>query len=533
MSQLSMGEYSESSCDRSELNRAEHQRELFLLCILRGRFWSIAGCRVSSKEPGFPIDVPDQTKFRWNIQRLIYSESRRFFTVVYVHPSTILIQSEACICGYDEPDWSVVRAWDINFTNSLLSAKFMFRWMAELRAASGDLVQTQRNLERDQETLWEMRWEERRWEAGDRGGDTIGWRGSLEDDWSDESRNQPLTEELLRRHDKFFGVPNRSGQTDANSVGASSAFTDRYEHFKEQANQALVQYHGAHDGSSHALHLDGRRLRTTNTLVEAGWPPSHLHIPNNCPRDFACIQTLLRDSDAKQDVNVYELSSSQFLGHLCIQIWAGQWNPDKHPELPRASSPFSLVYLDYTTNKHRHNDLEILLKRKLFTCGVLAVTCPESTHGISVDDDRHRMEERKQRIRIPSGLAGMDWHVGFAADFPCAGLFKMFFFWTTCDAACCSAFTYTGRGRRTRMWFALFKVQLSGGIQAEPWFALPTKLLKRELCLFLFLRASKRSPAEKFMKEVEELSWKELQNLSRADFPTLWALVDFVRRVDK
>ena len=77
-----------------------------------------------------------------------------------------------------------------------------------------------------------------------------------------------------------------------------------------------------------------------------------------------------------------------------------------------------------------------------------------------------------------------------------------------------------------------FKVQLCGDIQAEPGFALPTKLLKRELCLFLFLRASKRNPAEKFMNEVEELSWKELQSLSRADFPTLWALVDFVRRVD-
>jgi len=242
------------------------------------------------------------------------------------------------------------------------------------------------------------------------------------------------------------------------------------------------------------------------------------------------MQAALRD--AKLDVNVYELSSSQFLGHQCIEIWARQRNPEEHPELPRASSPFSLVYLDYTTNKHRHNDLEILLKWKLFTCGVLAVTCPESTHGISVDDDRHRMEERKQRIWIPSGLAGMDWHVGLAADFPCAGLFKMFFEWTTCDAACCRAFTYTGRGRRTRMWFALFKVQLCGDIQAEPGFALPTKLLKRELCLFLFLRASKRSPAEKFLKEVEELSWKELQSLSRADFPTLWALVDFVRRVD-
>lgn len=530
-----MGECSEeyNRIDRSELNPAEHQRERFLLCILRGRFWSIAGCRVSSKEPGFPIDVPDQTKFRWDIQRqrLIYSEGRRFFTVVYVHPSTILIQSEAFFCHHDEPESSVVRAWDINFKNSLLSAKFMFRWMAELRAASGDLVQTQRNLERDQETLWDMR----AWEAGDHGGDKAEewqcWQDSLKWDWSDESRNQPLTEELLRRHDEFFGVPSRSGQADANSVGASSAFSDRYEKFKEQANQALVHYHGAHDGSSQALYLDGRRLRTTNTLVEAGWPPTHLHIPNDCPRDFACIQTALRD--AKQPVNVYELSSSQFLGHQCIQIWARQQNPEEHPELPRASSPFSLVYLDYTTNKHRHNDLEILLKRKLFTCGVLAVTCPESTHGISVDDDRHRMEERKQRIRIPSGLAGMDWHVGLAADFPCAGLFKMFFFWTTCDAACCSAFTYTGRGRRTRMWFALFQVQLCGDIQAEPGFALPTKLLKRELCLFLFLRASKRNPAEKFLKEVEELSWKELQSLSRADFPTLWALVDFVRRVDK
>ena len=118
--------------------------------------------------------------------------------------------------------------------------------------------------------------------------------------------------------------------------------------------------------------------------------------------------------------------------------------------------------------------------------------------------------------------------VRLAPEFPLAGLFKTFFELEDVNAELRDAFAYVGKGRRTRMWFAAFSIQ-SAGLKPRGF---SSRVLKQELVAFLFHRVCSRPRGRRFMLEVEELSWPELEDLPIERFPSLARLVDIIAAVD-
>lgn len=302
--------------------------------------------------------------------------------------------------------------------------------------------------------------------------------------------------------------------------------------------------------------------------MEGGWPRGHLHIPNNSPADIAAIRAALGRRKWSQ-VNVYGLSSSQFLTHPCVKAWAPispgeqgaaavQWQEwfDRLLQMPRceqqrelsrdierwreeagervyaevaprvARGRFSLVYLDYTRPCSRPSDVRSLLFGNILTNGVLAVTCPARTHGVPSERDRHIIAEREHRIRLTSQGEEL-CSVGLGTDFPLAGLFKLFFELSGCSFVLRDSFSYRGQGRRTHMWFAVFTVQIG---QVMPN-GMQSKYFEQELIALLSERACSRPPPLRYIAQVEDVSWTEVQRLSRLRYPCLTSLVAVIGSV--
>ena len=146
-----------------------------------------------------------------------------------------------------------------------------------------------------------------------------------------------------------------------------------------------------------ALYLDGPELRTTRTLLNWGWRPGDLHVPNFSPTDFLAIQeTAAREFDGH--LNVYHQTSSKFLEDAAAPPWAAAIR-QKHG----GHGPYSLVYMDYTNVNQWARDVELLCKERLFVPGaVFAVTCPARAPHVSAS------EVRTLTSRLIS-LAGVKW----------------------------------------------------------------------------------------------------------------------------
>eukprot|EP01065_Artemidia_motanka_P010767 TRINITY_DN15767_c0_g1_i2.p1 TRINITY_DN15767_c0_g1~~TRINITY_DN15767_c0_g1_i2.p1 ORF type:complete len:335 (+),score=89.43 TRINITY_DN15767_c0_g1_i2:60-1007(+) len=158
---------------------------------------------------------------------------------------------------------------------------------------------------------------------------------------------------------------------------------------KEGMNAVVARAHGPYGryGVTHAVYLDGCKMRTTRALLAAesglDWPPAVLHIPNSDSKkggDYWKIAAQLR----QVPVRLYQLTSTQFL-QTCASVYRdGAPPPDGFEWLAEwvrvhgscGSGPFSLVYLDYCSAQSRAADVDILLSAKLLTRGVVAVTSP-------------------------------------------------------------------------------------------------------------------------------------------------------------
>ena len=308
-------------------------RAAFLLELLSASYWSsIPGCRFTKEDDPWTPLTGDPDILEWAVHRSF--TTHQCFRVLYGPPKQILVWSE-----YDggHPDAHSMRLYQIEFINAR-SAELVYQIMSDLRRSCGTGVWVQDPEDREADEDF------REWAgvAEDLGmhmdvdsglaDDLWNRRDDLSRQWLQEHEGQGLTREMLRRHDELLNeLHGVAGAEDRASSG--SAFTDTYEAFRDRANDALIWCHGPHDGFSHALYLDGRALRTSRKLIEAGWPPSHLHVPNSSKQDFAAIQTRLKQSGWA--VNVYPLSSAEFLRHKGIESWAWHISRDRKLERER------------------------------------------------------------------------------------------------------------------------------------------------------------------------------------------------------
>jgi hypothetical protein len=238
-------------------------------------------------------------------------------------------------------------------------------------------------------------------------------------------------------------------------------------------NVRLAELHGRpSEKHGHALYLDGPEMRTTAALLQKGWPPERLHVPNCCEHDFKAMQA------KATGVNLYHCTSTRLLKELLInQSPVTHSAAQDHSQSGTSEdwvtslqqegvSPFSLVYLDYTNVRSRQEDLSLLLGRGLLKSGVLAITCPARAPDVPESRDRHIEDEQAQTM--DGRLQGIDGEL--------AGLAKV---QVELRMACTSAnrsnapsndfgwcgdvttepvevLTYTGK--KTRMWVATFAV---------------------------------------------------------------------------
>jgi hypothetical protein len=149
----------------------------------------------------------------------------------------------------------------------------------------------------------------------------------------------------------------------------SRGYRDTVEPVKEKVNLRLAELHGDYssDMHGHALYLDGPEMRTTRALLQKGWPPERLHVPNSCKSDFLAMQA------KATDINLYRCTGTKLLKDLLAnQVPVTQdhsqsgASDDWVTSLQRKGlSPFSFVYLDYADVRSREEDLSLLLGRGL------------------------------------------------------------------------------------------------------------------------------------------------------------------------
>lgn len=237
--------------------------------------------------------------------------------------------------------------------------------------------------------------------------------------WQVVLKQQPLTTETLRAHDEGFPALHRSQSSVASS---RSRYSDTFDTSKERANDALCRYHGKPSETSVALYLDGSSLRTTERSMTDGWQARQLHVPNCSSLDHEAMSS----QHARFPIHLYKMTSSEFLNNLVVS-GSPQGN----------QLNFSLVYLDYTSARHRQKDIQRLSDSGALCQGVLAVTCPALVQS-----------EVKNKLRI----LGVDVRI----DCPFAGVLKLHFETAPWQSELKEYFAYVGHGRRTMMWFALF-----------------------------------------------------------------------------
>ena len=251
-----------------------------------------------------------------------------------------------------------------------------------------------------------------------------------------------------------------------------SGYRDTYVKEKEEVNLRLAELHGhPSENQGHALYLDGPEMRTTTALLQKGWPPERLHVPNCCKPDlFAAMQ----NNASAKGVNLYPCTSTDLLKNLLAnQVLVTQdhlqsgASEDWVTSLQKKDmSPFSLVYLDYTDVRSREEDLSLLLGRGLLKHGVLAITCPARAPHVLESEDRHVQDERAQRMHsrlqdIDGELAGLA-KVHVESQMACAdanrpNISSESFGWCG-DVTVEPIHVLTYTGKKTRMWVATFAV---------------------------------------------------------------------------
>jgi len=234
-------------------------------------------------------------------------------------------------------------------------------------------------------------------------------------------------------------------------------------------------------------------------------------------------------TDANGDV-VPNFWHSQALEHVSFPVTVDE---RCRVSLNKCASAFSLVYLDYTTNTHRTQDLHSL--QGLLRRGVLAVCCPAFAEHVPAGTHRHRRAEAANLLMIGP------YSVALAPEYEFAGLLKICFEVAPLVAELCEAFVYRGCHRRTNMWFAAFRIY---GADVDSNFngtsdqahvmirgrALGLQQLKTELLVFLLHRNIIRNGIGRIVPlcERQTISWREL---TETHLPALSCLVDELRRI--
>jgi hypothetical protein len=250
----------------------------------------------------------------------------------------------------------------------------------------------------------------------------------------------------------------------------NGVYADKFVYEKEDVNMRLPELHGPPtEKHGHAMYLDGPEMRTTTALLEQGWPPERLHVPNNCASDYAAMQA------KETGVKLYPCSSSDLLDHLPMEDWVQALKREDR-------SPLSLVYLDYTDVLSRQNDLKLLLGGGLMTSGVLGITCPARAKHVHESKDRHlRAERTKQplaggqhqrsccvpdhRDDIVGELAGLA-KVHVEVKQACTNWSRQVGL-PDVTAEPVEVLTYTGK--MTRMWVATFAVMADLTVTDPDW----------------------------------------------------------------
>eukprot|EP01061_Rhynchopus_euleeides_P030888 TRINITY_DN51177_c0_g1_i1.p1 TRINITY_DN51177_c0_g1~~TRINITY_DN51177_c0_g1_i1.p1 ORF type:complete len:401 (+),score=91.81 TRINITY_DN51177_c0_g1_i1:53-1204(+) len=236
---------------------------------------------------------------------------------------------------------------------------------------------------------------------------------------------------------------------------------------KEKVNRRLAELHGRHAGLAqhgHALYLDGSALRTTDVLVEHGWPPELLHIPNCEETDFANMKRTSRKYGSGGP-HLYPTTSTDLLRELATAAWVKDFRKT------HSRGPFSLVYLDYTRVTSRAADLKLLLEGGLMTRGVLCITCPARAPHVAEGVDRHVQDEAEvplvigdDTVDLESDFRGLA-KVCVEAQRACAAAAAK---GVRIAAQAVGALTYVGK--KTKMWVAMFCITPDMSHVTADWF---------------------------------------------------------------
>ena len=242
---------------------------------------------------------------------------------------------------------------------------------------------------------------------------------------------------------------------------------------KQRVNQRIATLHDAYDlnkHASHAVYLDGSEMHTTAALVDAGWPPSKLHVPNFAERDFLAIQQRAW-ARFRGQLNVYHRDVTGFVRSVVDLPWAQAF---RHTHCGRG--PFSLAYLDYTSSEQWPTDVHLLFDRQLLVPGaILAVTCPARAEHVPADQDRHLANEAKHEVQIGGAVVQLDGDLAGQAKLEVA----LRRYSSHTHSTCLESFAYTSR--KTRMWVAIYQISLPAAPQARPsWFYVDHSLFDYE-----------------------------------------------------